>query len=574
MRVSQLFGKSSKTEGADYKIASHRLLTQGGFIRESTAGRYYFLPLGMLVHHKITNIVRKHMNNAGAQEILIPTLHPLDLWKETNRTTSVSFELMKITDRRGADFALGGTAEEMAVDLVRKFNISYKDLPFNIYQFSNKFRDELRARGGLLRVREFTMKDAYSFGTEAQFKDTYQQMWEAYEAIFKELGLNDVDVVAADNGYIGGEYCHEFCATSEVGESRYFIDQKSGYAAHEDVASFKLDDKNIDEELRDMQEVDGVRGKTMEDGTKLHNLPLWQQTKDVLFFDQATKRYILAVIRGDFDVNETKLMQAAGAWELRAATEEEIRDDLGSEPGFISPVAFPKKGVKTGYKVVIVADKSLRTVHNMYGGANKKHSDLLNINIDRDFTPDIEADIALAQAGMQSPEGGALVEKRGIEVGNIFQLGYHYTNLMHDAEYTNDQGKRQKYYMGCYGIGIGRTLAAIVEANHDDKGIIWPKAIAPAQVYLASIGASEVVVAAAEGLYQGLTNAGIEVLYDDRDVRPGEKFADADLLGIPYRVVVSDKTVAMQQFELKSRTSSDIQLLDQDNVIKLVLRDS
>jgi prolyl-tRNA synthetase len=570
MKVSQLFGRTSKTEGSDYKSASHRLLTQAGYIRESTAGRYFFLPLGLKVQNNITNIVRKHMDGIGAQEVLLPTLHPLELWRETNRTTTTGFELMKITDRRGAEFALGGTAEEMAVDVVRKFNISYKDLPFSIYQFSMKFRDEMRARGGLLRVREFVMKDAYSFGTEAQFKATYQAYWDAYKAIFEELGMK-VDVVAADNGYIGGEYCHEFVAESEEGESRYFIDEKSGYAAHEDVAKFKVDDKNVGDELQELQEVDAVRGTSMEDGVQLHNMPLWQQTKDVLFFDEATKRYILALIRGDFDVNETKLMQAAGAWDLRHATEEEIRGDLGSEPGFISPVGFPKKGAKTGYEVVLVGDLSLRTVRNMYGGNNKLNKDLLNINIDRDYKLDVEADIALAQPGFISPEGGVLVEKRGIEVGNIFQLGFHYSNLMHDAEYTNEKGTREKYYMGCYGIGIGRTLAAIVEAHHDDRGIIWPESIAPFTVYLARLGEEENVMQTASTLYEDLTRAGVAVLYDDRTgIRAGEKFADADLLGIPYRVVVSAKSLSNNQVEVKKRTESDIQLTDRESVIKMV----
>lgn len=559
MRVSKLFGRTSKTEGLDYKIDSHRLLTQGGFIRESTAGRYYLLPHGVKTHDKIVDIIRKHMNKANAQEVLMPVLHPLELWKETNRTTTVSFELMQIKDRRGADFALGGTAEEMAVDLVRKFNISYKDLPFNIYQFSMKFRDEMRARGGLLRVREFIMKDAYSFGTEAQFKQTYQEMWDAYKALFSEMGL-EVDVVAADNGYIGGEYCHEFIAPSEVGESRYFIDEASGYAAHEDVAVFKLEDKNVDEELRDMQAVDAERGTTMEDGAKLHNLPLWQQIKDVLYYDEGTGRYILAIIRGDLDVNETKLTHVANAWGLRSATEEEIREDIGSEPGFISPVGIAKKGSKSGKELVIVADASLRTIRNAYGGANKKHRDLMNINIDRDYQPDVEGDIAMAQPGMLSPDGGKLVEKRGIEVGNIFQLGYHYTNLMKDSEYTDETGKRQKYYMGCYGIGVGRTMAAIVEAHHDEKGMNWPASVAPYQVYLARLGEKEEVVRQADELYEKCLVAGIDVLYDDRDARAGEKFADAELLGIPHRVVVSDKTVQSNEFEYKARNGGEAEL--------------
>lgn len=571
MRMSQLFGKPSKTEGLDYKIASHRLLTQAGFIRESAAGRYYLLPLGQKVHDKIIEIVRQHMDASGAQELSMPTLHPLELWQETNRTTTTGFELMKVTDRRDAEFALGGTAEEMSVDLVRKFNISYKDLPFNIYQFSQKFRDELRARGGLLRVREFVMKDAYSFGTEEQFKDTYKLMRDTYQAIYDDLGLK-VDVVAADNGYIGGEYSHEFISESEAGESRYFIDKASGYGAHEDVAVFQVEDKNVDEPLKELQEVEARRGTTMEDGAKLHNLPLWQQIKDVLYFDEATKRYILAIIRGDFDVNETKLMHVAKVYDLRHATEQEIRDDLGSEPGFISPVGFAKKGKKSGHEVIIVADTSLRTIHNAYGGTNKKHKDFVNINIDRDYTADVEADIALAQPGMKSLDGGELVEKRGIEVGNIFQLGYHYTNLMHDAEYTDEHGKRQKYYMGCYGLGIGRTMAAIVEAHHDDRGIVWPEAIAPFMVYLARLGDDAAAIRAADEAYQRLTEAGVAVLYDDRDMRAGEKFADADLMGVPYRLVVSSKTVTEGQIELKARASSKTEMMPLDAVIKMIAR--
>ena len=567
MRLTKLFGRTSKTEGLDYKIDSHRLLTQAGYIRESSAGRYYLLPLGVAVHDKIIDIVRTHMNAAGAQEVLMPVLHPLELWQETNRTNTTGFELMKVKDRREAEFALGGTAEEMAVDLVRKFNLSYKDLPFNIYQFSMKFRDELRARGGLLRVREFIMKDAYSFSTEAQFKDIYKQMGESYEAIFKELGLH-VEVVAADNGYIGGEYCHEFIALSEVGESRFFIDKANRYAAHEDVATFSIDNKNVGDSLEPMKEVRAVRGTTMEDGVKLHGLPLWQQLKDVLFVDENTNRYILAIIRGDLDVNETKLGHVAKAYTLRAATDDEIRHDLMSEPGFISPAGIVSKGKQTKRSLVVVADISLRSVVNTYGGANKKHLDLFNMNIDRDYKPDFEGDIAMAQPGMKSTKGGELIEKRGIEVGNIFQLGYHYTSLMKGAEYTNEKGQREKYYMGCYGIGIGRTLAAVVEAHHDAKGIVWPEAIAPAQAYLISLGDSPAVIKATDELYKRLTEAGIGVLYDDRELRAGEKFADADLLGIPKRIVVSDKTLAEHKYELKARTEDTTQLLDAAGIQK------
>jgi prolyl-tRNA synthetase len=567
MRISKLFGKTSKTEGTDLTIDSHRLLVQAGFIRESTAGRYYLLPLGIKVHEKIVGIVRKHMDAHDAQEVVMPILHPLELWEETNRTKTTGFELMKITDRRGANFALGGTAEEMAVDLVRKFNISYKDLPFNIYQFSNKFRDEMRARGGLLRVREFVMKDGYSFSTEDQFKGIYQSMWDAYVDIYAEIGL-EVDVVAADNGYIGGEYCHEFVSPSENGESRYFIEDGGDYAAHEDVAVVNNESAKSDEEIKPLEQVAVVRGKTMEAGAEVHGLPMDKQIKDVLFYDAPTDKYVLAIIRGDLDVNETKLMHAADAWEMRAATSEEIIDDIGSYPGYISPVNIARIGKNTGRKLIIVADNSLKNIVNMYGGANSKGQDLLNINNDRDYSADTWADIAMAKPGQSSPNGKVLIEKKGIEVGNIFQLGYHYSDLMDRATYVDQNGEAQKYYMGCYGIGIGRTLAAVVEKHHDQKGIVWPTSIAPYGVYIAQLGVDPLVVADAERLYADLTAKGISVLYDDRDCAAGAKFADADLMGVPCRIVVSKKTFESGAYEVKDRTSTDGEMLSVSDVFK------
>ena len=365
-------------------------------MRESTAGRHYFLPLGMRVHDKIARIIEEEMDKAGAQKMITPVLHPLELWQETKRTASTGFELMKVKDRREAQFALGGTAEEMFVELVRRFKLSYKDLPFNVYQFSTKFRDELRARGGLLRVREFTMKDAYSFhANEADFKKEYDKMAKTYTRIFERMGLKTIKV-EADNGYIGGEYCHEFVAESPAGESVYYISRDGKYAAHEQVVDKK------------------------------------------------------------------------------------------------------KKG---------------------------------------------------------------LIKKRGIEVGNIFQLGYHYTNLMKGAVFINKAGKEQKYYMGCYGIGIGRTMAAVVEKYYDEKGIIWPKAIAPYQVYLVEIRNK------GEQIYKKLTEAGVEVLWDERkDVSAGVKFAAADLIGIPVRLVVSTKT--KDKIEWKPRDEQKAELLNLAEVIK------
>lgn len=560
MRYSQLFGKTQKEVPKDATLASHKLLYQAGFIRESAAGRYFFLPLGQRVQDKIMKIVKEEMDAAGAQEMLTPVLHPLELWKETNRTDSAGFELMQIEDRRGGEFALGGTAEEMMVDVVRRFQLSYKDLPFNIYQFSLKFRDELRARGGLLRVREFIMKDAYSFHIdEEDFKTEYKNMWDSYVSIFKKCGLDSV-VVESDNGYIGGDYCHEFVVVSEAGESRFLQTEDGKYAAHEDVAIFKHEDMNLDEEDKEMELVDAERGPKMEHGVEFHGLPLWQQIKDVMFVDEKG-RFILAVIRGDLDVNEIKLKHVVGAHELRPAHEDEIRDTLGSEPGFISPVGI-KDGIKGDAELVIVGDPSLRTAKNMYGGANAKNKDMLNVNIDRDYKVDIEADVAMAQEGFKTEDGKELKEGRGIEVGNIFQLGYHYSEKMKGAEFMGVDGKTHPYYMGCYGIGIGRTLATIVEVHHDENGIKWPKAVAPFHVYLVSLGkGGDEAAQKAEDLYESLTEAGIEVLFDDRNEGAGRKFGDADLIGLPLRLVVSSRMMEQGGVEWKERDKADAEVV-------------
>jgi prolyl-tRNA synthetase len=409
--------------------------------------------------------------------------------------------------------------------------MSYKDLPFNVYQFSTKFRDERRARGGLLRLREFVMKDAYSFHTDADdFQKEYTTMRETYSRIFARLGLKTL-VVESDNGYIGGEYCHEFVVESEVGESRFFTTPDGSYAAHEEVARFRRDTKNINEPAQPLQSVHAERGNTMEDGQKLHGLPMWQQMKDVMLVDEKG-RAILAVIRGDYDVNEIKLAHAVGAYTLRPATIEEVRA-VGSEPGFISPIGLKGKTLN-GQPLVIVGDLSLRTVKNMYTGANAKHQDYTNANIDRDYSVDIEADIALPREGDLAENGQSLSAKKGIEVGNIFQLGLHYSSRMTDATYTADDGTRKPYYMGCYGIGLARTLATIVEMHHDAKGIVWPAVVSPFAAHLVGLNAEK-----ATAVYDRLVQAGIDVLFDDRDVRAGEKFADADLIGVPVRLVVT-----------------------------------
>ncbi|MBU0706376.1 proline--tRNA ligase [Patescibacteria group bacterium] len=546
MKYSKLFGKTVKEVSGDVKLVSHRLLYQGGFVRESVAGRYYFLPLGIRVNDKIVKIVEEEMDKAGAQKMITPVLHPIELWEETNRTNSVGFELMSLTDQRGARFALGGTAEEMMVDLVRKFNISYKDLPFNIYQFSQKFRDELRARGGLLRVREFLMKDAYSFHSdEKDFKKEYKNMGDTYTRIFERMGLKTV-VIESDNGYIGGDYCHEFVVESDAGESRFLMTDDKSYAAHEEVAVFKREMMNEKEEMLPMEVKDAPRGPTIADGVKLYGQPAWKQIKSIVYVTGSGEK-VMAVMRGDLEINEVKLKHSLGGAEIRQATEEEIKE-LGSVVGFVSPLKL---------KIKKIGDISLKTVRNFSTGADEYRKDTLNVNYERDFTVDKLADIALPPADCLSSEGKKMVDGKGIEVGNIFQLGTHYTTRMKGALFTDQDGREKPYYMGCYGIGIGRTLATVVEVFNDEKGIIWPKSIAPYQVHLVSLGSDEKIRKTADKLHDKLEKAGIEVLYDDRDRQAGEKLADADLIGIPVRLVISKRTLESDSVEWKERNRKE-----------------
>jgi len=560
MRQSTLFGKTEKETRGDVSAVSHRLLVKGGFIRESVAGRYFLLPLGMRVFNKVTEIIREEMNTRGAQEMISPTLHPLELWQETNRDNAGNFGLMLVEDRRGARFALGGTAEEMFVDVVRKFQISYKDLPFNIYQFSTKFRDELRARGGLLRVREFVMKDAYSFDRNAEdFVVTYEQMTEAYQKIFARMGLT-AHKVLADNGYIGGDYCHEYIVDCEAGESRYLVTSDGSYSAHEDVAEIALPKINASEAVLPLEIIEQPAWvKTMTDNIKQYNEPLWRFLKNVVYKRGDTGEIIIVTIRGDLEVNKTKLEKLLGAIELLEEATDDDLESIGTKSGYVHA---------WGLSATYVADNSLKTVNNFIGGQKTDTTDTRYVNYGRDFTHGIEGDVALAQAGHKTKDGQELSERRGVEVGNIFQLGTHYTTKMKDAAYMDEQGQAVPYYMGCYGIGIGRTMATVVEVHHDDKGIVWPTSIAPFTAHLVGLNSEDAEIRDwADGLYTNFLAAGIEVLYDDRDARAGEKFADSDLIGIPYRVVVSKKSKAAGTLEVVSRIDGTVQHLSESDCV-------
>lgn len=564
MQYSKLFGKTIKEAPADATAVSHRLLHQAGFIRESTAGRYFFLPLGMKVQQKIMHIIKEAMDQSGAQEMVSPVLHPLELWEETNRTNTAGFELMRITDRRGANFALGGTAEEMFVDVVRKFQISYKELPINIYQFSSKFRDEMRARGGLLRVREFVMKDAYSFDqNEDCFKKTYKVMELAYTQIFDRLGLKTV-VVESDGGYIGGEYCHEFIVDSEAGESEYLTTKTGTYAAHVDVAKFFREVVNANDEMKPMEIVKQPEWvKTMEDNEKHYKLPASRFLKNVVYKNRVTKEIIIAVLRGDLEVNKAKLERVTTAiGMLEEATDDDL-ESIGTKRGYVHSWGH------TGARYI--GDLSLSTVKNFIGGQKEETTDSINVNFGRDFQTEVVADIALAHAGYRTVDGSEeLVAKKGIEVGNIFQLGYHYTSKMKNATFVDDAGEEKQYYMGCYGIGVGRTLATLVEFSNDEKGIVWTKASTPYEVHLIGLNLNEPDQKnRAQELYHTLLKSGVDVLYDDREeATAGVKFADADLIGIPIRLVISKKTGA--QVEWKERTQSQSQMLTVEDVIKKI----
>ncbi|MFA6388857.1 MAG: proline--tRNA ligase, partial [Patescibacteria group bacterium] len=417
-----------------------------------------------------------------------------------------------------------------------------------------KFRDELRARGGLLRVREFLMKDSYSFhASEADFKQEYQNMRETYQRIFSKLQLKAL-VVEADNGYIGGDYCHEFVVEHPAGESRFLMTEDGTYAAHEDVAVFAKNNQAVTPEpCKPLTEVAAVREATMAAGVVLHQIPLTKHLKNVLYVDE-NQRLVLAVLRGDLSVNETKLKHVAAANTLRMATAEEIAN-INSVAGFLSPVGITKA-------VYIVADDSTTTLINACSGANKFQRDYLNINIKRDYTPNVIGDIAMAEAGYVTKSKQTLVERRGIEVGNIFQLGYHYSKLM-QANFINQAGQAELYYMGCYGIGVDRTLATIVELFHDDKGICWPEIVSPFKFHLLNLNKDSVQ---SDKVYQALQKVGFEVLYDDRVVSAGIKLNDADLIGITYRLIVGAKTG--NNIEYKSRSSKQAELISLTEIIK------
>lgn len=564
MRYSKLFGKTSKTVTKEASAVSHKLLLQGGFIRQLAAGRYSLLPLGFKVAKKIEQVIREEVEKTGAQELIVPTLHPIEIWQRANRDKKFGSSMMRLKDRNNAEFTLGATAEVIMLDLVDQLKPTYKDLPINIYQFSQKFRDEARPSGGLLRVREFVMKDAYSFHTdEDSLKITFNEYKKAYEDIAKKLDLNAIPV-EADSGAIGGQMSYEFMVETEVGEDT-IAKCDCGYTANLEKAEFVRKEINLDEPEKPMEIVPQPEWvETMEDNIKHYGKSKEYYLKNVVYKD-ADGTIIIGVIRGDLQVNKAKLAKLVGAkGELEPATDEDLKS-IGTKSGWVHC---------WGHKAVYAGDLSLKTVHNFIGGQKEKDTDTINVNYGRDFECQFFGDIAEAQEGDICPKckKSKLRFTKAIEFGHIFNIGYVYSDPM-NITFVDKDGSLKKLYMGSYGIGVGRALATIVEIHHDDKGIIWPESIAPFQIHLVGLDLHEESIKdKAEEIYKKLQDKNIDVLFDDRaDVAAGAKFADTDLLGIPKRLVISKRSLEKGGVELKLRNQNESKIISLEKIISDLL---
>ena len=559
MRSSRLFGKTLRQAPGDAENISHKLLTRAGFIQQIAAGIFSLQPLGNRSITKIRNIIREEMDRAGGQEINMPVIQPRDLWEESGRAETFVPPLATFEDRRERQMIIAPTHEETATAMARASITSYRDLPFTIYQIQTKFRDETRPRGGLLRVREFEMKDAYSFDADEEgLERSFQAMVAAYKRIFKRCGL-DVVMVDADSGGIGGKDSNEFVLLAESGDDTILMSDESDYAANVEKAEFIKKEFPIGD-LCEVEEFATPDIKTIEALAKLEGVSRSKTAKAVFY--SVDGEVVIVTIRGDYDVNETKLRNLLGGSVPRLATPEEVKA-AGLVAGSASAVGL--QGVKS------IVDDSITMGSNYLAGANKAGFHLRNVNFPRDFKADILGDIAEAKKGYPSPDGkGKLIAKRGIELGHVFKLGNVYSSKM-GARYTDEDGQQNDVLMGCYGIGIGRMLAAAVEAYHDDFGMVLPSAIAPYDIYLAGLNLEDADISGkAEMLYESLQDAGFDVLFDDRDAPPGVKFKDADLMGIPVRVVISSRSMGNGGVEVKARAEKESEIVSEPDVIEAV----
>ncbi len=563
MRISNLLLPTLREVPAEAEVISHQLLLRAGFMRKAAAGVYTLLPLAWRVVRKIEQIIREEMDRQGGQEIMMPIIQPAELWQESGRWDVYGPELFRLKDRHGRDFCLGPTHEEIITSLVKGEVNSYKQLPLLLYQIQNKYRDERRPRFGLMRGREFIMKDLYSFDRDQAGLDvSYNKMYEAYTNVFSRCGLQFRPVVA-DSGAIGGSDTHEFMVLAESGEATvlYCGDEKCGYAANQERAETFSAASPITNALEQLQTVATPGCRTVNEVTELLNVPPEKIIKTVIY--TTDKENVAAMVRGDREINEIKLYNALDCVRLDLADEQTVQSVTGAPVGYAGPVGL--SGVR------LVADPEITKMVNAVCGANEKDKHLVNVNPQRDFKPDVIIDLRLVKAGEPCPHcGSELHEARGIEVGQVFKLGTKYSKAL-GGTFLDENGKAKPYVMGCYGIGVTRTMAAAVEQNYDDRGIIWPVQIAPYHVIVVPVSnKDQKLLQAAETIYNGLNATGVETVIDDRPERAGVKFNDADLVGYPVRVTVGSKGLANGQVELYLRRDGETVLVPLNNVVGAV----
>jgi prolyl-tRNA synthetase len=587
MRMSRLFSHTLREAPAEAEISSHQLLLRAGFIRQLAAGIFSYLPLARRSLTKIENIMRQEIEAIGGQEISMPVVQPADIWKETGRWYQIDAEMGRFNDRSGREMGLAMTHEEVVADLVRKEVRSYRQLPQLLYHIQTKWRDDPRPRAGLIRVREFTMKDSYSLDADWEGLDhQYRAHYQAYFNIFHRCDL-PVIAVKSDVGMMGGQMAHEYMYLNPVGEDTLLLCDTCGYSANRQIAMFK---KYVpaEEPLLEIEKVSTPNCKTIEELANFLNIPKSKTAKAVFLVATFTpdlgvqkpvggqsesggdRRFVFAIVRGDMEVNETKLANAIKARELRPATEDEIRS-VGAVPGYASPVGL-LRGDKE-FSVQIIVDDAIPASANLVAGANQEGYHLRNVNYGRDYQADIITDIASAQSGDACPNcSSPMRAERGVEVGNIFKLGTRYTDAM-GCYFLDQEGQSKPVIMGSYGIGSGRLLACIAEEHHDEQGLIWPITVAPFAVHLIALAGREKedeISLTAEGLYKNLSAAGIEVLFDDRNESPGVKFNDADLIGLPIRLTVSKRAMKNGGVEYKRRDQAERSIVPIEKVLAFV----
>ena len=562
MRVSQFFLSTLREAPTEAELISHALMLRAGLIKRLGSGLYTWMPLGLRVLRKIEHIVREEMNRSGAIEVLMPAIQPAELWQESGRWTVFGPQMLKIKDRHENDFCFGPTHEEIITDIARREIKSYRQLPLNFYQIQTKFRDEIRPRFGVMRAREFLMKDAYSFHTdEASLLQTYQRMYETYSRILSRLGLK-FRAVAADTGAIGGSGSHEFHVLADSGEDAIVFCPDSDYAANIELASSLILPQQREMPAGDLQKISTPDRKTCTEVAEFLRIPLCKTVKTLAV--KANGAIYLLLLRGDHQLNELKVRKIPFLSEFQMATEGDILQETGTVPGYIGPV---------GVKTCIIADQAVINMSNFACGANEEGFHFTHVNFDRDLkTPEHVFDIRNVVAGDLSPDGkGTLEICRGIEVGHIFQLRTKYSEQM-KASYLDESGQMRSMEMGCYGIGISRIVAAAIEQNHDEHGIIFPAAIAPFELAIVPIGLhkSNSVKEMVEKLYQQFLDAHIEVLLDDRDERPGVMFADMELIGIPHRIVIGERGLKQSVVEYQGRNDLDSQIVPIDEIFSFM----